>query len=43
MNYTWIMWLPYYLYNVVELNHWEIGIIMSLYEAGAMLGNFGGG
>ena len=43
MNYAWIMWLPYYLYTVVKLSHWTIGIITFMYEIGAIVGAFGGG
>lgn len=43
MNYTWIMWLPYYLYTVVGLDQWDIGILTLMYEVGAVIGAFGGG
>ena len=43
MNYAWIMWLPYYLYTVVQLGHLEIGVLTLLYEAGAVVGACGGG
>ena len=43
MNYAWIMWLPYYLYTVVQLEYLQIGVLTLLYEAGAMVGAFGGG
>ena len=43
MNYGWIMWLPYYLYTKLKLSHKNVGIIVVLYEIGAIFGSFGGG
>jgi sugar phosphate permease len=43
MNYAWMMWLPYYLTAVIGFDHISVGIIVALYEVGAVVGSFGGG
>ena len=43
MNYAWMMWLPYYLEKVLDVEHLLIGLGAAGYELGSMVGTYGGG
>lgn len=43
MNYAWMMWLPYYLEKVLDVENLIIGLGAAGYEVGSMVGTYGGG